>query len=290
MQGLLLLAVTALAGHAQTADRIQDVIYLKQGGCAFTMDVFKPKTSNHKAVIWMVSGGWVSGQDSILPAAAKPLTDRGFTVFEVVHGSQPKFVVSEIVMQIRRAVRFVRSSAKTYDINPDAIGISGASSGGHLSLEVAGLGDDGNAASSDPIEKISSRINAVVAFMPPTDFEDWGTPNTPAFGIPNLQVFMPAFGITATTSAEEKQKIAHILSPKTFLSASFPPTLLVHGDADDVVPLQQSKDFDKGLGDLKVDHKLLIVEGGKHDGNAVFKYYDKAVDWFDAHLPAPKKD
>lgn len=174
MRLIVVAALTVASIFARAQERIQDVIYLKQGGCAYTFDVFKPKTPNHKAVVWMVSGGWFSSHESIDPNLAKFFTDHGYTVFEVVHGSQPKYTIAEIVPQVRRAVRFIRANATTYGIDPQAIGVSGGSAGGHLSLEIAGLGDDGDATAKDPVERASSRANAVVAFFPPTDFLNWG--------------------------------------------------------------------------------------------------------------------
>ena len=76
------LAMLACLASAQT--RSQDVIYMKAGGAAFTMDVFKPKDPSGAAVIYLVSGGWFSAHESINPQLAKSLNDVGFTVFEVV--------------------------------------------------------------------------------------------------------------------------------------------------------------------------------------------------------------
>lgn len=194
MPGLLVLAIAALA--PQTPDRIQDVIYMKEMGSAFTLDVFKPKKSNHKAIVWMVSGGWVSAHENINLAVAKPFTDRGFTVFQVMHGSQPRYQILDIVGQVSHSIRFIRANAAKYDINPDAIGVSGASSGGHLSLEIAGFGKDGDPKAPDPVDRVSSRVNAVVAFMPPTDFENWGKPNNLVFTSEILKPLLPAWGVT----------------------------------------------------------------------------------------------
>jgi acetyl esterase/lipase len=277
---LLVLAVSV----CQAQERIRDVIYLKQGGCAFTMDVFKPKTPSHKAVIWLVSGGWVSDHNQISPDLAKLLTDKGFTCFEVVHGAQPRFKISEIIPQIRRAVRFVRANAATYDINPNEIGISGASAGGHLSLEVAGLGDDGNPNSSDPVEKASSKVNAVVAFFPPTDFLNWGGPGITPFHNAALSIFMPAFGVTAQTPEDRIHQIAVELSPVTNVSAAFPPTLLVHGDADKLVPVQQSQELDQLFTKDGVVHKLDISHGTGHDEQTLLYGLPDAISWFETHL------
>src|SRR5436190_15207371 len=102
----LLLALIPLARAQEEQTRVQDVIYGKKMGVALTMDVFKPAKPNGIGVIWMVSGGWISNHNSINPDLAKVFTKRGQTVFEVVHGSQPKFTLPEIIQDIHRSVRF----------------------------------------------------------------------------------------------------------------------------------------------------------------------------------------
>src|SRR5271170_2355336 len=104
---IVLLSFLAALASAQT--RIQDVIYMKAGGTAFTMDVFKPAKPNKAAVVFMISGGWVSDHSMLATmgrGVEQVFGDAGFTVFEVVHGAQPRYKVPEIVEQVRTAVRF----------------------------------------------------------------------------------------------------------------------------------------------------------------------------------------
>ena len=129
-------------------------------------------------MILVVSGGLFSSHEAIQPAFIRPLTDRGYTVFAVVHGSQPKYTIPEIVQDMNRAVRFIRHHAKDYRIDPDRIGISGASAGGHLSLMLGTAGDAGNPDAKDPVDRESSRVQAVACFFPPTDFLNYGKPAT----------------------------------------------------------------------------------------------------------------
>ena len=93
--GCVLIALIVLlwgAGTvAQEDHHLKDVVYGHKLGVALTMDVFKPGKPNGIGVLWMVSGGRVSNHESINPGLAKIFTDRGQTVFEVVHGSQPRF-------------------------------------------------------------------------------------------------------------------------------------------------------------------------------------------------------
>src|SRR5438094_1369726 len=166
--GLLLscLLMTVAAPAVRAADapdwtRTQDVIYGRKYGLALTMDVFTPKKANGVGVIFVVSGGWFSRPQAIHPVLAAPLLKRGYTVFAVVHGSQPKFTVPEIIEDMHRAVRFIRSHAKDYHIDPERLGITGASAGGHLSLLIGTAGAKGDPNAKDPVDRESSRVQAV---------------------------------------------------------------------------------------------------------------------------------
>src|SRR3954447_1488937 len=93
----------AAAADAPSYTRTEDVIYGRKYGTALTMDVFKPKhDANGLGVILVVSGGWISAHEAILPGAVIPLENRGYTVFAIVHGSQPKFTIPEILQDMNR--------------------------------------------------------------------------------------------------------------------------------------------------------------------------------------------
>ena len=113
--------MVAFAGPTgQASTRESDIIYRRKQGVALTMDIFRPSKPNGAAVLWMVSGGWVSSHEAINPGYAKPFTDAGYTFIQVVHGAAPRYKVDEIVEDMHRAVRFVRFNAKRFDINGTA--------------------------------------------------------------------------------------------------------------------------------------------------------------------------
>lgn len=271
----------AIAVLSSAQDRVRDLIYEKKAGVALTMDVFKPATPNGIGVIFVVSGGWVSNHDMINAAVAKPLTDRGITVFEVVHGAQPKYLVPEIVKDIQRSVRFVRANAATYGVNPNKIGIFGASAGGHLSLMIGGTGDAGNPNAQDPVDRVSSAVEAVGAYFPPTDFNNFGKPGQLAFDIPLLQVFYPAFGVNKETPREKVTALTDVLSPIKYVNASYPPTYIIQGDKDALVPEQQAHLFIDALTKAGVKTNLDIMPGAGHDaGLLISPEAGKLADWF----------
>ena len=139
----------ASAAHAEDppAKRTKDVVYGRKFGTALTMDVFTPAKPNGVGLIMVVSGGWFSAHEAINPGFLEPFLKRGYTVFAVVHGSQPKFNITEVLGDMHRAVRYIRHHAADYGVDPERLGIMGASAGGHLSLMqgTAGAAGDPNA-------------------------------------------------------------------------------------------------------------------------------------------------
>lgn len=260
-----------------------DLIYYKSGGAAFTMDEFRPAKPNGMAVLFMVSGGWVSDHRSINPGLAMPFNAHGITLFEVVPGSQPRYKIPEMEAMISQAVRYVRANAAKLGVSPTKIGIVGMSSGGHLSLMAGALGAPGKPDAPDPVDRVSSRPDAIVAFAPPTDMANFGSPGRMPFNEPKYQVFLPAFPVAPTDVAGLTQA-AKTLSPITYVTPSFPPTLLVHGDKDDLVPLQQSQAMDAALTKAGVEHKLVVVPGAGHDGGVILGGMNAMFDWFAKEL------
>jgi acetyl esterase/lipase len=200
----------------------------------------------------------------------KAFADNGFTVFSVVHGAQPRYKVAEIVEQVRTAVRFVHAHAADYGIDTNRVGVAGISSGAHLSLMIAGSPD--------------SPVNAVAAIAPPTDLANWGKPGFVLTDDPLMSMFNPALGIDPKGSRNDIEALAKELSPITFVNAKYPPTLIVHGDADKVVPLQQARTMDQALTQAGVEHELAVVHGGGHDDKTFRPGVTKAVQWFAARL------
>lgn len=285
LRRLLLLSLFALTVVANAQERIRDVIYMKQNGAAFTMDVFKPKAPNGAAVIWLISGGWYSSHDQINVDAAKGLNDLGYTVFEVVHGAQPTYKIPEIAKMITRAVRFVHANAATYGVDDKRLALIGSSAGGHLTLLTAARGDAGNAASTDPVEKAPSTVKTAIAFFPPTDFLHWGKDAGPVNPKnPMMAPFIPAFGLAVDAPADKVTELLTAISPITYATAAMPPTLLIHGDQDPLVPLQQSVIFRDKLKSLNVPVELIVVPGGKHDGKTVEGGLPRLITWLAEQL------
>jgi acetyl esterase/lipase len=301
------LAWAVVAGAAvRAADeapytRTEDVVYGHKDGMALTMDVFTPKNNpNGAAVIWAVSGGWFSKHEGINPASYAELLRRGYTVIAVEHGSQPRYTIPEILDDMNRAVRFIRSHARDYHIDPDRIGMAGGSAGGHLSLMQGVAGAPGDPKAMDPLDRESSRVQAVACFFPPTDFLNYGEPGNIAVGGGILVAFRAAFAfhdidpktqaLVPITDVGRILEIGKKISPIYHISAETPPTLIVHGDADKLVPIQQAQTFIDKLKEAGVPAELVVEKGAGHGGPAFGKDMAAIVDWFDKYLGKKAQD
>lgn len=269
--------------------RTEDVIYGRKYGMALTMDVFQPAQPNGRGILYMVSGGFFSAHENISPGSYRPLLERGYTVFAVVHGSQPKFTITEIERDIHRAVRFLRHNAARYGIDADHLGITGGSAGGHLSLTIGTQGGSGDPKAKDPVDRESSAVQCVACFFPPTDFLNWSKEGDDGVGFGPTVRHQAAFG-PRSFSAEDRQALGHEISPIYFVTSNMPPTLVMHGDSDQTVPIYQAKIFEKRCQEVGAPYKLIIKPGKDHGWPGMDADMKVFADWFDEHLRGIKPE
>lgn len=263
--------------------RTDDIVYGRKFGTALTLDVIQPEKPNGFGVVYMVSGGWKSGYSASTPQYYGPFLERGYTVFSVRHGCQPKFTIPEITQDIHRAIRYIRHHASRWGINPDKLGISGGSAGGHLSLTMGVHGGAGSADDKDPVERQSSAVQAIACLYPPTDFLNYGRPGEDAVGVGTLKNYQAAFG-PETATPEGRQRLGREVSPIYFVTSKLPPTLIIHGDKDLLVPIQQAEMFVARATQAGVTAKLVVKPGAAHGWPDRLPDYGLLANWFDVHL------
>ena len=272
-----------------------NVIYGMYSGAALLMDVYRPATPNGYGVIFISGSGWHAPLDlSSQPLAkggqtkmyAPPLLAAGYTVFSVTHRAAPRFRYPAAVEDAQRAVRFLRHNAQRFGINPDRIAAVGGSSGAHLSLMLGMLDGSGNPADADPINRVSAKVQCVVARAAPSDLSVMASRSG---GAPAVTSFVGMVLQPGQSAATIETKTYRDASPIHHVSAGDPPTLLIHGDADDTVPYDQSEKMLAALKAAGVTGQLLRVPGGAHGpdfgkpANAP-DYMGAMVQWLDTHL------
>jgi acetyl esterase/lipase len=262
----------------------KNVVYGEAHGVGLIMDVFTPTGhSNGLGLVDVISGAWFSNRGKIgdhkKARVFRIFCGKGYTVFAIRPGSVSKFSAEEMLEHLRRGIRFVKTHAEEYQIDPHRLGLMGASAGGHLACLAAETADK------------TTRVAALAAFFPPTDLLDYAGQKvdprkpSPMGGILRRLVF--AEGLEDLTDAQISARIAHI-SPARQVQPGTPPVLLIHGDADPVVPLRQSQKLIAALHQANVPAELIVKQGGGHAWLTMFQEVETMADWFDQQLRGGK--
>jgi acetyl esterase/lipase len=256
----LLLSVLATA-DARADSRIEkNVVYGMYSGLALLMDVHYPEKPNGYGIVFIAGSGWHAPlgygagglKEEQVADWAPALLGAGYTVFSINHRAAPRFHYPAAVEDVQRAVRFVRHHAQQFGIDPTRIGGVGGSSGAHLIGLVAMVAAPGTLSDSDAVNRQPATLQAIVMRAGPTNLVQMKTP----------------FAAAVVASFMERppldRDIYRAASPIAHVSRSSPPVLLVHGDADDTIPYEQSVAFESALRAMDVPVTLVRVAGGAH--------------------------
>ena len=249
----------------------ENVVYGMYSGLALLMDVHHPAEPNGKGLIWIFGSGFQApttyGAWQLKERGVQPpiFLDVGYTVFVMNHRAAPRFLYPAWVEDVQRAVRFVRYNAERYGIDPDQLGGWGHSSGAHLISMLATMDGAGDPDDPDPVNRESAKLQAVVA-------RAGGFDVAVLFG--PISTADSAFTVLIDPAAYREA------SPITYVTPDDPPLLLIHGDADPVVPFQQSELMLAALEGQGVETRLIRIPGGGHGARDV----PASVRWLNRHL------
>ncbi|MCC6493864.1 MAG: alpha/beta hydrolase [Pirellulales bacterium] len=279
----------------------QNIVYAEVDGVGLLMDVFTPNgPGNGRGLVNVISGAWHSDRgkinDHLRAQTFHILCRRGYTVFAVRPGSITKFSAPEMISNLNQGIRWVRDHADQYHVDPDRLGLMGASAGGHLAClaAVTATGDRGHDSgkstgngNGDGQPTTPSPVKALAVFFPPTDFLNWdGHPidlsADSRIGKAARRLALPQGADPA--ASERLEDALKAISPARLVTADAPPTLLIHGDADPVVPLQQSQALRDALQQAGVPVELIVKPGGGHPWFTIPVEVAKLADWFDKQL------
>ena len=206
--------------------RQEDVIYGRKFGTALTMDVFTPKeNANGAAVVLCISGGWVSDHDKIQPMFVSELLKRGYTVLR--RGARQPAEVHDSRVRGRHEPRgALHSLACRRFQDRSEPHRHQRRIGRRPSVADAGLrpATKANPKAKDPVDRESSRVQAVACFFPPTDFLNYGKPGVKSLGIEPSTASRPPFDFHEQDPATKmfkpvdmatREKICKDMSPST---------------------------------------------------------------------------
>lgn len=231
-----------------------DVVFGEGGGRELRCDVYTPPEPKERAagVLLVHGGGWRQGDKSQMRAYGIQLALQGFVCVSSSYRLTPEAPWPAQIHDVKTALRYMRASADELGIDPGAIASVGASAGGHLTLLAAGtvghpeLEGDGGHAGED------TSVRATVGIFPPTVLSPRGQHMSGA--VPAAALMMEHDGAEA----------AALASPITHVDASYPPTFLVHGSADRIVPVSASTRMYEALVEARVPAELHVYPDQPH--------------------------
>ena len=256
---LFLLAIVSSWGQQAVHPTLKDVSYGDHKAQA--VDVYLPKSDKPTPVMIQIhGGGWRAGSKKHVPSFLKRAVAEGWlAVVSVEYRFTDVAVHPAQTNDCLRAVQFVRSRAKEWNIDPTRIGATGGSAGGHLTMFVATHDDLADPDSDDPVARQSSRVQCAVPFAGPSDWSLLSTIKHDHPAYRQLIGYEPG-----TPAADMKEARKRKVSPASYVSADDPPMMIVHGDADVTVPFAHAQSMVKRLKAAGVEVDLVTVKGGKH--------------------------
>ena len=255
---------------------VKNIEYGKVGDRALQLDLYLPKELSGPipGMIFIHGGAWKSGEREVMKYYSVRFARRGYAAATISYRLIKEAIFPAAVQDAKCAVRWMRANAAKYNIDPNRIGVSGNSAGGHLSLMIGYSSDVPELEGEGGHEGVSSRVQALADFYGPVDF-------TTDFAIrqKDLINFLGA-------TYKENPELYEYASPITHLTSDDPPTLIFHGTLDRIVPIPQADMLAKKLDDLGVDCVYDRFNGYPHTMDAIenvnkrclarmFSFFDK---------------
>ncbi len=230
----------------------RDLVYSQTGGVDRLADLYLPQGLHGliPVIVWVHGGGWRFGDRKLAPDLSRWFAERGFAIVSFDYRLSDEVKFPEPVVDVKTAVRWVRSIAAEYSLDPEAIGLWGSSAGGHLSACAALSGAQFE---GDEHVGYSSAVQAVVDGYGPTDFSRIDQdriavpPKVPDAETVLVRNVLPAADPNSFESrhlgvsvAEDPAAVARA-NPVNYAHAGAPPFLILHGESDGLVPWTQSQ-------------------------------------------------
>ena len=265
-------AVFPSLAFAQNVRAQKDIVYATVGGKPLALDLYMPAGVNAPPlVVWIHGGRWMNGDKSDVPTA---FVDRGVATASLDFRQSTEARFPAMVHDIKAAIRFLRAKSPEYRYRADRIAIAGTSSGAHLAAlvgvtnghkELEGTLGDYRATSSD--------VQAIVSYYGASNLTTILAQSTP-YGV---GVRRPALEALLGALPDQARELAKLASPVMHVDRSDPPLLLLHGDQDPQMPINQSHELEGAYESLGLDVFFDVVHGAVHgDGDREPKFFSPA--------------
>lgn len=258
--------LTCRLANSAGADVRNDILYADVDGHKLRLDLYLPNSGKGAPlIVWVHGGAWRSGSKSDMPLA--PLVEHGYAIASVEYRLTPVARFPAQVHDLKAAIRFLRSKASEWGYRADRIAIAGASAGGHLAALV-GV-SNGNSELEGKIGghlTESSDVQAIVSLYGASNLQSILSQSTPH----GLGVRIPALQLLLGGQPENKPELARLASPVAHVDALDPPLLLIHGDQDPQMPINQSHELEGAYRSVNRPVQFEVVHGGAHGGKTFY--------------------
>ena len=265
---LLLPVMTIGTGAFAVEPTHRDIEFAKVGEHSLKLDLYLPEVKNPPLVVWVHGGAWRRGSKESMPIPG--LLGHGFAIASVSYRLSPVAPFPAQVHDIKAAIRFLRAKQEAFGYDASKVAIAGSSAGGHL-VALVGTTNGHPDLEGDVGEHgdQSSDVQAIVDYYGPTNFLTILKQSTPH----GLGVRIPALQLLLRSQPEDVPDLARLASPVFHVDANDPPLLMIHGDQDPQVPINQSHELHGAYQSAGREEQVRfeVIHGGLHGGE---KFYD----------------
>jgi acetyl esterase/lipase len=264
------ISMTGLCQDNASAANMKDLPYAKVDGRTLALDLHVPaRIQSNVLLVYIHGGAWSGGSKDDVPV--KGLVGRGYAVASVNYRLSTEARFPANVHDIKAAIRFLRASQSDLGIKADKIVILGSSAGGHLAAlvgvsngltELEGTVGDHRNKGSD--------VQGIVSFYGASNLETILKQSTPH----GLSVRVPALELLLGGVPENVPELARLASPVAHVDKNDPPLLLIHGDQDPQMPVNQSLELQAVYESIHLPVEFINVHGGAHGGP---QFYDHTM-------------
>ncbi|HBV65375.1 MAG TPA: lipase [Rhodopirellula sp.] len=234
------------------------------------LDLYLPQDQSDPAplVIWVHGGAWRAGSRTRVPVTR--LLEHGLAIASVDYRLSGQAAFPAQVHDINRAIDYLHLNADELGLDPARFAIAGSSAGGHLAALV-GV-SHGIAALSAPTPQAlatnskSPQLKAIVSFFGASNLQTILQQSTPH----GLSVRVPALQLLLRGQPDQNPELAKLASPVTHVDSNDPPLLLLHGDQDPQMPINQSHELEGAYRRAGCPVHFDVVHGGGHGGKNFF--------------------
>lgn len=245
----------------------RDVEYGRVADHRLLLDIYRPPgDGRHPLIVWVHGGAWRAGSKDRVPITG--LLKHGYAIASVDYRLSPVAKFPANIHDIKAAIRYLRANSEKFHLNTDRIVIAGASAGGHLAALV-GVSNGVKKLEGDigDYPGASADVQAIVSFYGAANLQTILKQSTPH----GLSVRVPALQLLLGGQPDQKSELAALASPVFHVDTADPPLMLIHGDQDPQMPINQAHELHGRYKTARRPVRFEVVHGGAHGGPGFYE-------------------